>query len=31
MSVGMTLLTLQIVLQAFRPLPPPAPPTEVPL
>ncbi|MGE5151808.1 MAG: TRAP transporter small permease [Rhodospirillaceae bacterium] len=31
MSVGMTLLTLQIVVQAFRPLPPPAPPTETPL
>jgi TRAP-type C4-dicarboxylate transport system permease small subunit len=31
MSVGMTLLTLQIVIQAFRPLPPPAPPTEQPL
>ena len=31
MSVGMTLLTLQIVVQAFRPLPPPAPPTEQPL
>ena len=31
MSVGMTLLTVQIILQAFRPLPPPAPPTEQPL
>jgi TRAP-type C4-dicarboxylate transport system permease small subunit len=31
MSVGMTLLTLQIVVQAFQPLPPPAPPTETPL
>jgi hypothetical protein len=31
MSVGMTLLTLQIVVQAFQPLPPPAPPTEQPL
>ena len=29
MSVGMTLLTLQIILQAFQPLPPPAPPTDI--
>ena len=31
MSVGMTLLTVQIIVQAFRPLPPSAPPTELPL
>ena len=31
MSLGMTLLTLQIVLQAFRPVPPRAPAPELPL